>query len=294
MSDRRRITGPESALPLVFAPTPNNQSTTKSPQEKTNSGIRNFFIKTGIVSNCNGSCFLEVDNTTIIVSVYGAKPIRGSSVTSASFSVMTKVSNNLEELSNFTSSDLSHSKEEKEEQKLAKEDEYVTTNQIGKTQLSLVEQKLSTYIQTAFLPSILLEKYPKSSIEVFINILTNDSHTNSSLLSLITWCANCTSLALVDSGIELKDMVSTGIAKLTDDQTVVIDPSYSNEGRKTVGGQEVRAVASYMSVTDTVVGLMIESEEGVNGEMIEKVIDGCNTMAREIRSNMNGFLVSTM
>lgn len=257
MADRRRITGPETASPLVFATNEKQLAPKGVPQKK--EPIRPFYAKQGVIENANGSCYLEIGQTAVVVSVFGAKPIRGSLLTSAKFTVSCKMGGNMADA----------------QQEEIEDDKLVATEQIGRSQLSSVEQRISSYIYTAFLPSILLEKYPKSSIEVFVNILTNDVHTNNHELSLVTWCSNCVSLALVDAGIELVDMVCTGDAKMAADGPEM-DPLFGEKGSE---GQ-LCAVASYMCTTGVLVGMAVEGGD-VDG--MEDVLKETENMARQVR-----------
>lgn len=316
--DRKRATGPDSALPLVFAQPQQPQQPQQASLPKLPQAIRNFFVQTGVVDNANGSCYLEVDGTAIIVSVYGAKPIRGSSITTASFTVSSKLSPNVGDLANFKSyrfqqqqqRNAGANQQELEVDEISvdndngndnnDDDDYLTTTSFARTQHSQLEQKLSTYIQQAFMPLVLLHKYPKSTIECFVNVLTNDQASNNDLLSLITWAANCTALALVDSNLELKDIVSTGSAQLTSNSNdsngnsneIVIDPLYGS-GSNDVE-ESARAVVSYMNTTDSIVGLLVDSQTELSDSVVSQLVNGCNTMAREIRANINGYLVSSL
>lgn len=320
--DRKRATGPDSAHPLVFgrapvaprAPQAPEQAPEQAPPPKPAQTIRNFFVQTGVVDNANGSCYLEVDGTAIIVSVYGAKPVRGSSIGAASFTVSSKLSPNVGELANFKSRRFQQQQQQQRsaspqeaELELAGDDGadgddgYLTTTSFARAQHSQLEQKLSTYIQQAFVPLVLLHKYPKAAIECFVNVLTNDQASNGDLLSLITWAANCTALALVDSGLELKDIVTTGSAQLAGSSEgragkVVVDPLYGDGSGGASGGVEdsARAVVSYMSTTDSIVGLLVDSQAELSGPVVSQLVDGCNAMAREIRANINGYLVNSL
>lgn len=57
-------------------------------------------------------------------------------------------------------------------------------------------------LQQALVPALLLEKYPKSQIDVFVNVLENDG-TYASLAAAVT----VASLALQDAGFEMRDSV---------------------------------------------------------------------------------------
>lgn len=266
--DRRRILAPsDSKIPVVGESSgPEPPKRHFSPKE----GVRSFFIKTGLSNNANGLAFLEVDDTIVEVSVFGPRPIKGSFIDRASFSVECKflpyITQPKEILYNGGASQGN-----------------------GRSSLTPIEQKVSSYLETAFLPAILLEKYPKSTIDVFVNVLSFNSNT-SSLLNLISWAVNCTSLALVDSGIEIRDLVTSGHAKYLGGKAV-LDPQITSESDLVEGTE---CCASYMAMKNNeVVALWIEGNDDteVSEELLLALVNACQEMSRVVRENINGYLV---
>ncbi|CAH2355834.1 exosome complex component Mtr3p [[Candida] railenensis] len=273
VTDRRRLLGPSNAKSANIP-----ETRTSSPSKRSEDEIRKMFLKTGLVGNANGSAYLEVDDTIIEVSVFGPRPIKGSFIDRASFSVECKF--------------LPHIPQPNEE---------TFKNQSGsasnvRTGLTTVEQKLSSYIETAFLHSIILEKYPKSTIDVFVTIISADttSSSNKSLLNLCNWVSNCTSLALVDSGIEVKDMVTSGQVSLNKSTNkILMDPDYSNNYSE---DDSVDCVCSYMNMlNDVVVGFWIDgNQDDLDEQTMQKLFENCNGMSKKIRSNFNSYLRGTI
>lgn len=76
------------------------------------------------------------------------------------------------------------------------------------------ELELSKVIREAINPSVFLEYYPRTSIDLFMEILQADGGTR---------CASITaaSLALADAGIPMRDMVAACAAGKVDDQMVL-------------------------------------------------------------------------
>ncbi|KAJ3159196.1 Exosome complex component MTR3 [Irineochytrium annulatum] len=64
------------------------------------------------------------------------------------------------------------------------------------------QREFSKLIEQALTPAVRLRLYPKSQIDVFVQVLEGDG-TMASLASAIT----CASLALADAGIEMVDLV---------------------------------------------------------------------------------------
>ena len=235
--------------------------------------IRKFFLKTGTIENANGSAYLEVGNTVIQTSIFGPRPIHGSFVNRASVSVECKF--------------LPHISQPCDEVFNSHENGTNTTH--GRTELTNIEQKISSYIETSLLPSIILEKYPKSTIDIFINILSVDegSNSNGDLLNLINWIVNCSSVALVDAQIEVRDIVTSGQVRLVED-SVVMDPTSTRPG--------INALVSFMNLkNDEIVGIWLDDDhDGITDKKVVKLVGGCNEMSKKIRSNINSYLLSSL
>lgn len=274
MSDRRRILGPADAkVPVLgLSSSPKNErptSSTATQPSRTDDGIRKFFLKTGLTTNANGLAYLEVGDTIIEVSVYGPRPIRGSFIDRASFSVECKFLPYLTQ-PNEVIFNLSG-----------------TAN--GRTGLTHIEHRISTFVETALLPSIIVEKYPKSTIDIFINVISFNSHTLS-LLNLINWVVNCSSLAMVDSGIEVRDLVTSGHVELNNNTTFV-DPQIRSDSD---GSSGVECVASYMAMqSNQLVAFWIDSKnnDDLSNENMEKLVDACQSMSTTVRKSVNAYLL---
>lgn len=273
MSDRRRILGPADAkIPTVGISSAKNDTSAQKPAEDTprsEDGIRKFFLKTGLTKNANGLAYLEVGDTILEVSVYGPRPIRGSFIDRASFSVECKF--------------LPY---------LTQPNEVIFNQggqQNGRTNLTHIEHKISSYVETALLPAILVEKYPKSTIDIFVNVISFNPNTLN-LLNLINWVVNCSSLAMVDSGIEVRDLVTSGHVKLKGDSTMV-DPQITSEADISAG---VECVASYMTMQNhQLVAFWIDSKENeeLSNKKLEEMISACQNMSSAVRKSVNAYLL---
>ncbi|CAK7896475.1 exosome complex component Mtr3p [[Candida] anglica] len=278
VSDRRRLLGPLNAkLPVSAVGSEDVKISTKANDE-----IRKMFLKTGLVGNANGSAYLEVDDTIIEVSVFGPRPIKGSFIDRASFSVECKFLPYIPQPNEVTFNGSS-----------------TTFNNNGKPGLSNIEQKISSYLETSLLASILLEKYPKSTIDVFVTIISTNStsQSNTSLLHLCNWIVNCSSLALVDSGIELKDIVTSGQVRLNcKTNELILDPEYDDNTSAAHDDDSLDCVVSFMNMrNDDIVGFWIEGNQNeLDEDVTMKLIEGCNTMSKAVRSNINSYLVNLL
>jgi exosome complex component MTR3 len=280
VTDRRRLLGPPNVKhPLVDVLT---LSAAVPKVHRANDEIRKMFLKTGLVGNANGSAFLEVDGTIVEVSIFGPRPIKGSFIDRASFSVESKFLPHIPQPNDNTFNSQPNA-----------------GSQV-KTGLTIIEQKISSYIETAFLHSIMLEKYPKSTIDVFVTIISASTtpDSNKSILNLCNWVANCTSLALVDAGIEMKDMVTSGQVSLNQKTNeLILDPDYASfENYSEDTTTYVDCVCSYMNMmNDVVVGFWVEGNHNeLDPATMQTLFDNCNLMSKKIRNNFNAYLKKSL
>ncbi|KAK6199207.1 exosome exoribonuclease [Scheffersomyces amazonensis] len=298
--DRRRLLGPlNTVIPNIGISSEINgskstpQTGISSSSSSNKNDIENFFLKTGIIENANGSAYLEVGNNVIEVSVFGPRPIRGSFIDRASFSVECKflpyISQPGDELFN-TNNQFNNSNS--------------NTNANGRTGLTTIEHKISSYVETALLPSIILEKYPKSTFDVFVTIVATETPTynsNEKLMRLTNWIVNCASVALVDANVEVKDIVTSGIVKSNKSGDIIIDPRGQIEDEQNEQDEQddqneenVLGVASFMNLNnDQLVGIWVEGGD-IDQDLVTKVINGCNDMSKKIRANINSFLIDSL
>ena len=168
-----------------------------------------------------------------------------------------------------------------------------------------IEHKYSSYLETCLLPSILLLKYPKSTIDLQVSIITTDARCNglSGMLWLMQWIVVVSSLAIIDAGIEIRDVVTRGVVKLTSRGQVLIGQDLGDKKEKEGGGGEsdddgVYALVSFMNMkNDEIVGCWFEggvNDEGVTELQMEKLIDECCKMSKLIRANFNSYLLKSL
>lgn len=266
MSDRRRLLGPSIAkIPVLGVSSDASFAPPSLPEEsRSASGVRKFFLKSGLTKNANGLAYLEVGDLIVEVSVFGPRPIRGLFVDKALFSVECKflpyISQPQDSVYNTPAQ-----------------------NQNGRPGLTAVEHKVSSFVETAFLPALLLEKYPKSTIDVFITVIAYNPHTLS-LLNLMAWVVNCTSVAMIDAALEMRDFVSAGHVAVSADREAV--DSHPESGAECVAG--------YMSMQNNeLVAFWMEGGEVVP-EVLLRLMGACERMSAEVRRNINGFLLQAM
>ena len=149
--------------------------------------LRSTKIEVGILPNADGSAYIQQGKNKILAGVYGPREL--------------------------------HPKH------LALPDRTVLRCRYHMAPFSVQERKspapsrreveISKVIRQALEPSIFIEYYPRTSIDVYIEVLQADGGTR---------CASVTvaSLALADAGIPMKDLVTSCAAGKVDD-TIVLD-----------------------------------------------------------------------
>jgi len=149
--------------------------------------LRPIKIEVGVLSNADGSAYIEQGKNKILAAVFGPKEL--------------------------------HPKH------LALQDRMVLRCRYHMAPFSVQERKspapsrreieLSKVIRESLEPAIFLEYYPRTGIDIFLEVLQADGGTR---------CASITaaSLALADAGIPMRDLVAACAAGKADD-TIVLD-----------------------------------------------------------------------
>ena len=173
-----------------------------------------IFLRTGCVKEAKGSCYIEIGNTKVICSLYGPREIPKKDEFSykianlncqfryATFSSCFNDKANNTSASSGTSNLLTMS----------------TTNSTSLFQQQLTQQQknqfylnqnLSSMIEEALKPSILLHKYPKSQIDLFIICFENDYKKKFSNNTVLSASIIAASMSLIDASIECYDLVAS-------------------------------------------------------------------------------------
>ncbi|HIH35063.1 MAG TPA: exosome complex exonuclease Rrp41 [Methanosphaera sp.] len=198
--------------------------------------LRNMKMKVGVLNNADGSAYVECGKNKILVGVYGPKEL--------------------------------YSK------KHSKPDGAVLRCKYNMAPFSVTERKrpgpdrrsteISKLISEAITPAIFLEKYPRSSIDISIEVLEAEGGTR--CLGIVG-----ASLALADAEIPMKDLISAcAVGKV--DNHIVVD--LSEEEDQT--GQADMPVA-IMPRTGEITLLQMDGNLSVPEfeEALQLAFDGC-------------------
>jgi len=175
--DRRRINGPEESFPPIYEdddlePSSLSWRPGKPRQGRTPSDIRPIFLKAGLISQANGSAYIETQRTKIACAVYGPRQSK-STVYSEKGRLNVEV-----KFAPFS----------------------CTRRRVPIRDAE--DRSVAVQIHQALLPSIRLELLPKSTIDIFLTIIENDG-----IDGCIASGAVAASTALADAGIEMLGLV---------------------------------------------------------------------------------------
>ncbi len=201
--------------------------------------LRPIKMKVGVISNANGSAYIEWGKNKIIAAVYGPREV--------------------------------HPKH------LALQDRTVLKCRYHMASFSVQERKspapsrreieLSKVIRESLEPAIFMEYYPRTMIDVTIEVLQADGGTR---------CAGITAaaLALADSGIPMRDLVAACAAGKVDN-TVVLD-LFDTEDKAGSADVPVAMMPNLNAIT------LLQMDGILTHEEFEKAVnmamDGCKTV----------------
>ncbi|KAF8437395.1 3' exoribonuclease family, domain 1-domain-containing protein [Terfezia claveryi] len=304
MADRRRVVGPtDGTTPPVFSPSPSSTSVPPSKRVCRDRGpqdLRQIFLKTSLTPPAVGSSFLELPSPPthsnsstlkLTCSVFGPRALPHS----APFSPQARLSCELK-FAPFASP--------------LKRRGYVRDH---------TERDLSVQLATALQRSILLEKYPKSGIDVFVTVLDCGGGGGSGgggggggvdvgLLGVLAGAITCASAAIADAGIECLDLVSGGVSALVrkrggggdddamgqemeDEFVVVQDPSPEEHA---LGDIVAACAVGYMAAREEltevwmrgVVETSIDTDDKTEDDL-DRMMDGAIMAAAKTRRVLN-------
>ncbi|TPX62625.1 hypothetical protein PhCBS80983_g00245 [Powellomyces hirtus] len=240
MADRKRVVGPEkSVVPLLepgslvaFTFDPNRRKDGRNVDR-----IRPVFMKTGVVRQANGSAYMEAGKLKVACAVYGPRQ-----------NLKSKVSTRGTLGCDFKFSPFSGGRRRG----------YMKDSQ---------EREYSLVLEQALSPAVRLDLMPKSTIDVFVQILESDGSA-ACLAAAIT----CASLALADAGIEMVDAVAACAAGYFG-STICLDPTEEEEGYE--GGS---LVLSYMPSLNEVTHVIQsgETSTATTVKALELCVDACS------------------
>lgn len=210
-NDRRRINGPEESFPPVFDDD-DEDTQLKTQRSRAPGDIRPIFLQPGLISQANGSAYIETEKTKIACAVYGP---RQSKTTTYS-----------------------------EKGRLNVEVKFTpfSCTRRRAPMRDAEDRSIGVSIHQAIVSSIRLELFPKSTIDVFITIIENDG-----IEGCIASGSLAASTALADAGIEMLGLVASCSAAIFGDD-IRLDPSEA-EARASDGTVILACMPALDSIT---------------------------------------------
>ncbi|KAI0079922.1 ribosomal protein S5 domain 2-like protein [Panus rudis PR-1116 ss-1] len=213
--DRRRVNGPEETFPPIFEDEdedsvliPGKPRLGRKPED-----IRPIFLKPGLINQANGSAYIETENTKIACAVYGPRQSKNTAYS--------------------------------EKGRLNVEVKFAPFS-CRKRRAPMRDQEdrsVALQIQQALLPSIRLELFPKSTIDVFVTVIENDG-----IEGCIASGSVAASAALADAGIEMLGLVVSCSAALVGEE-VWLDPT-DDEAQISAGSVVYASMPALNTVTN--------------------------------------------
>ncbi len=135
--------------------------------------LRPIKMQAGILQNADGSAYLEWGNNKILAAIYGPKEVLSKHLSNPNRAIIKCVYS----MASFSSLD-GHGR-------------------AGPNRRSV---EISKVIKEVFENVIVLSEFPNSQIDIYVNVLQGDGGTRAA-------CIDAASVALVNAGIPMKDMV---------------------------------------------------------------------------------------
>ena len=132
---------------------------------------RRIMIKAGVLKNANGSAYIEFGDNKILVGVFGPRDVHPKHLASTD----TGIIRCRYHMSPFSVTERKHPAPSRR------------------------EIEISKVLKEALEPAVMLKKFPRTAVDVFVEVLQADGGTRCAALA-------AASVALADAGIPMRDM----------------------------------------------------------------------------------------
>ncbi|KAF8755517.1 Ribosomal protein S5 domain 2-like protein [Rhizoctonia solani] len=239
--DRRRINGPESSSYPIFENNEEDKIPTISRTTRKNDEIRPIFLQLGLVSQANGSAYIETEKTKVAVAVYGPREIKAGSTYTENGRLKVEV-----KFSPFSC---------KRRRAPIRDAESPT---------------LASQIHQSLLPAVRLELFPKSQLDVYVHILEVDG-----IESCVGAAATAASAALADAGIDMLGLAVSCTAAINRSVTgyaeLLLDPN----------GQEADAARVHPDEVIQCMDVCTKQCEDIHFVVAQSLLESAQTRSRK-------------
>ncbi|WWC68152.1 uncharacterized protein I206_102075 [Kwoniella pini CBS 10737] len=232
--DRRRIPAPEVSIPPIYEPLDEEPEAGPSKRvDRGNEEARPIFLKTGLISQANGSGYIESGGVKIACSVYGPRPKAPPYTPQGTLNLEIK-------FAPFASDP-------------------------RRAPLRDTEPiHLSQLLTQSLIPAIQLEQFPKSSIDIYLLILESDSTSN-----VISSGLTVASSAIADAGIPMNGLSTGSIVISNKNGQILVDPE-ENEEKDQSGKLLIGVLPALGKLTNLYMEGELEIDQAI--QMIEQAI----------------------
>ncbi|KDR24253.1 Exosome complex exonuclease RRP41, partial [Zootermopsis nevadensis] len=173
--------------------------------------LRQIRCKLGVFSQPDGSAYLEQGNTKVLAAVYGPHEIRGSRTKSLHDKALVNCQYSMATFS--------------------------TGERKRRPRGDRKSQEMSMHLRQALQAAIRVEVYPRSQIDIFVEVLQADGGNYCA-------CVNAATLAIMDAGIPMKEYMVACTASLGNGDVPLVDISHLEENS---GGPNLTVAALPLS-----------------------------------------------
>jgi len=198
--------------------------------------LRPIHIESGVIPNADGSAYIEMGRNKIIVGVYGPREMHPKRFSKPNMGIL-RCRYHMAPFS---------------------------VDPRRSPAPSRRDQEISMVMTDAIEPALFLERYPRSVIDVFAEIIEADGGTRCASI-------NAAAVALADAGIPMKDLVSSCAAGKYDGNLILdLDDQEDKKGESDVP-------VAYLPKNDQVTLLQMEGimTQEETEKCIELAIEGC-------------------
>ncbi|KAI8875462.1 ribosomal protein S5 domain 2-like protein [Backusella circina FSU 941] len=193
--------------------------------------------RTGLVTQANGSAYIEVGKTKIACAVYGPRQLK-----KAAFSRNGTLNCEFKFSTFSCQKKRGHIKDAE-------------------------EKELSQVLIQALAPAVRLELLPKSAVDIYVNVLESDGKSACLAAAIIA-----SSVALADAGIEMLDQV-TACSSVFSNDTIWMDGTEQEEQHH-MGSLVLSYMPSLNEVTHILQSG--QSDSALTSKAVEQCVDGCS------------------
>jgi len=195
-TDTKRLPVPEDSRPPVYkthSPLPLIRENGLRADDRTVATVRPIFARVGAISRARGSSYVELGRTKVICAVYGPREVSRREEFSMNGQLLCYM-------------------------KYAR---FSSLTQHRQHQQDMQERELSQVLREALEPAVILDKFAKSRMDIFVTVLEDDG-------GCLACAITAASLALTHARVDMFDLV-IGASLRCCEQLIVVDPSSDEE-----------------------------------------------------------------